>query len=169
MLVAGRISPKNSPCAVPISFPLRNVRHEDPRPHHIFQTRSRFRKRRFDVPNRLHRLRVRVSHSHNFSVRARCRRPRNGDHVSDFHRPRVPTIGSHGVPLEIFSRAKCASFASRSCVRARLHAKLTGIMAQPDALHSRRTVREEHPMLCNNILEAIGHTPLVRLNRITQA
>ena len=27
-----------------------------------------------------------------------------------------PTIGSHAVPLEILSRAKCSSFASRSCV-----------------------------------------------------
>ncbi|MGB6495788.1 MAG: pyridoxal-phosphate dependent enzyme, partial [Candidatus Acidiferrum sp.] len=39
-------------------------------------------------------------------------------------------------------------------------------MAQ--AWRDARAATPKHSMLCNNILEAIGRTPLVRLNRINQ-
>jgi cystathionine beta-synthase len=78
-----------------------------------------------------------------------------------------PTIGSHAVPLEIFSRAKCVSFSSPYCVTARLHAKLKELWHSHSAMFSPGRAPEKF-MLCNNILEAIGRTPLVRLNRINQ-
>src|SRR5690349_8254476 len=76
-----------------------------------------------------------------------------------------PTIGSQGVPLEIFSRAKCVSFAPAYCVAAGLHAKLKELWHSPGAMFSPGCALDDL-MLCNNILEAIGRTPLVRLNRI---
>jgi hypothetical protein len=74
----------------PNLFPLRNIRHKNPRPHHILQSCSCLRQRGFDVLNRLYGLRARVAHSHNFSIRSRSGGPRDGNHVADPHRSRIP-------------------------------------------------------------------------------
>jgi hypothetical protein len=74
----------------PNLFPLRNIRHKNPRPHHILQPRSRFCQRRFDVPNRLHRLRVRISYSDDFAIWPRSRGSRYRYYVSHAHCPRIP-------------------------------------------------------------------------------
>ena len=49
----------------PDLFPFRDVRHINPRPHHIVERRARLRQRRLNVPNRLYRLRVHISHANN--------------------------------------------------------------------------------------------------------
>src|SRR5690348_8947216 len=76
-----------------------------------------------------------------------------------------PTFDTHDEPLKKFSRAKCVSIAPAYCVAAGLHAKLKELWHRPGAMFSPGCVLD-NLMLCNNILEAIGRTPLVRLNRI---
>src|SRR5436309_6508292 len=78
-----------------------------------------------------------------------------------------PTIGSHGAPLEIFCRLKSVSLCSVRCVAIRQHAKLEELWHSPEAPLARRSARDVG-MKCNNNLEAIGQTPLIRLNRINQ-
>jgi len=78
------------PMRPPNLFPFRNVGHKNPRPHHILQRRPSFPQRSLNIPNRLHRLRVSIAHTHNLPVRSSRRSPRNRDHVPDFHRPGVP-------------------------------------------------------------------------------
>src|SRR5579859_1295992 len=74
----------------PDQFPLGNVGHVDPRPHHILQSRPRFPQRRFYVPNRLYGLRIRIAYSDDLPVRPRRRGSRNRYHIPDPYRPRVP-------------------------------------------------------------------------------
>src|SRR5258708_35752224 len=76
-----------------------------------------------------------------------------------------PTIGSHGAPLEIFCRFKTVSFAWSRFVAIKQHAKLQELWHSTDASSVHRSARDIR-MKCNNILEAVGHTPLIRLNRI---
>jgi len=52
------------------------------------------------------------------------------------------------------------------CEPARLRAKLNELWHTPGG-HSRWPARD-YDMKCNNILEAVGHTPLIRLNRINK-
>ena len=89
----------------------RNVGHKHARAHHIAPyCAPAFVERRLDIPQRLHRLRVAASPRPTiFPFASGRRRPRH----MDVHAPRAPpasspTIGSHGAPLEMFSRlASC--------------------------------------------------------------
>src|SRR6267142_457635 len=73
----------------PNFLPLGDVGHKDPRPHHVLQTRASLRERRFDVLDRLHRLRAQIAYAYNLPIRPRRRCSGHGDHVADSHRPRV--------------------------------------------------------------------------------
>jgi cystathionine beta-synthase len=86
-----------------------------------------------------------------------------------------PTIGSQGVPLEMFVRCMVALFvvwqphiaAMRGHLQA--HAKLSMTccdISLSEASASSTKAGHTYFMRCNNILDAIGRTPLVRLNRI---
>ncbi len=77
MLVAGRIAPKNSPCARPIfshsPMLVTKIRVRTT----SFKRGARLHQRRFDIPNRLHCLCVWIAHSYDLAVRSRRGRSRN--------------------------------------------------------------------------------------------
>ena len=104
-LVAGRIMPKNSPCARPtFSQSLMLVKYMRVR------TTSRkacagLRQRGFDIANRLHRLQVGVAHADNFSVWAGGGGTGNVDHRADAHRARVADDRLPGRAARIISAA----------------------------------------------------------------
>ncbi len=167
MLVAGRIAPKNSPCALPINSQSA-----------MFVTKIRVRTTSFNpapaFTSAASMFRI-VCWVCAYASPTPTIFPSGPVAVVPETAIRFPirtvleypTIGSQSVPLEIFSRAKCVSFASPFCVIERLHAKLNELWHRPSSLSSPDCTREDL-MLCNNILEAIGRTPLVRLNRINQ-
>src|SRR5713226_2584089 len=73
----------------PDFLPLGDVRHKDARAHDILQTGARLRERRFNVLDRLHRLRAQIAYANNLSIRPGRRCSRHGNHVADSYRPRV--------------------------------------------------------------------------------
>jgi hypothetical protein len=104
----------------PDLFPFRDVRHINPRSHHIVQGSACLSHRRLNVPNRLHRLRVHISHANNLAVRPRSRSPRHAHHIPHPHRPRVPhnrlprrptrnILTSHAYLLRPARLRRCAS------------------------------------------------------------
>src|SRR6266403_2390599 len=74
----------------PNFLPLGDIGHKDARPHNFLQTGARLRERRFDVLDRLHRLRAQIAHAYNLPIRPRRRRPRHRNDVADSYCPRVP-------------------------------------------------------------------------------
>src|SRR5690349_3070886 len=73
-----------------------------------------------------------------------------------------PTMGSHFVPEDILMRfmSPLTSSALYSATRARRHSR--------DRPRARGTLRSRPQMKLKNILEAIGHTPLIRINRLAR-
>jgi hypothetical protein len=71
-------------------LPISDVRHENPRPHHIFQSGARLRQRCFDIPDRLYRLRIHIADSDNPPVRPGRRRSRYAHPIPNPHRSRIP-------------------------------------------------------------------------------
>src|SRR5258706_415524 len=84
-----------SVCAADL-LPFGDVGDKNARAHHVFQARSRFLQRGFDIPQRLYGLRVDIADAHQFSVGARGRRSRNVDCVAHAHRARIPDDGFPG-------------------------------------------------------------------------
>ncbi len=97
--VAGRMSPKNSPCALPIfchsAMFVTNIRVRTT----SFILAPAFCQSALDVFQSLHGLGVGVSHAHYLAVRPGCRGSGNVDTRSNFHRAGVT---HHGFP-------KCAA------------------------------------------------------------
>ena len=88
-VLAGRMSPKTSPCARPTSLPLRDVGHVDARAHHVAQRGAGARERRDDVGERLPRLRVGVAAPTRRPPGVRGRRARHPDVRAAAHGARV--------------------------------------------------------------------------------
>src|SRR5271167_1182089 len=74
---------------------IRRANNVHARPHHIGQPRSSLQQRPLDILQRLHRLRVSISHAHNLSLRVRRRSARHPHVRAHAHRPRIP---NHRLP-----------------------------------------------------------------------
>jgi hypothetical protein len=110
---------------------------------------------------------LRIAHANYFAIRPRRRCSRHRNSVPDSHRARVPHNRlPRRTARNILPVQECLLCSVR-CVAVRQHAKLEELWHSPDARLVRRSARDIR-MKCNNILEAVGHTPLIRLNRINQ-
>ena len=167
MVVAGRMSLKNSPCARPIlshsaMFVTKmRVRTTSFKPAPAFFSAD------FDVLNRLHGLCVGIADADDFAVRSGGGGSGYLMSVADAHRARIPDDRFPGYLVEIFWRDILSPLYCRVLLR------FTGCMLNwKELCHSAcekcPASSQEKQMRCNNILEAVGHTPLVRLNRMNK-